>query len=368
MLKHTLIYRLALVAIFAISMIACKDDEETGPVLEPTISSVAPNEALPGTQVTISGTNLANATEVMFGTTEATIANNTASSIVTTVPANTPAGNQQITVTTAGGSATHAFTVLEETAGGGEEPEELTGVALTADDAYIISGFGRNVVLTANTQGDAARVVFFQGDNELGEATEAPFTMDFEVGDDVAAYTNFNIIARAFDAEDNVVESEAVMLRVGERFAIGGGELTGRIEFDPEHPEVERWNDNGPTEGAFPDDGRYPGFLNWDGDGDIEAASGVNLPVTVPEDGHYLVSLGMASGWEDDESFMRFYFNDDVDNVQRSPEVPNTGWVDFNDYLLDEPYELTADTHTAKVRFGGPYVHPYYVDLFKFDE
>lgn len=363
MLKNSLIYRLALMAIFAISMIACQDDEDTDPVLEPTITSVAPAEALPGTQVTISGTNLANATEVKFGATEASITNNTASAIITTVPENVAAGSQQISVTTPGGTATHAFTVQEEAAGGGEE---LTAVALTADDPYIISGFGQNVVLTASTEGTASRVVFFEGDTELGEASEAPFTFDFQVGDDVAAYTNINIIARAFDAEDNEVESEAVVIRVGERFAISGGELTGRIETDPEHPEVERWNEDGPTEGAFPDDGMYPGFLNWDGDGDIEAASGVNLPVTVPEDGNYLVSMGMASGWEEDESFMRLYFNEDTDNVQRSPEVPNTGWIDFNDYLLDEPYELTAGEQMAKVRYGGNFVHPYYVDLFKF--
>lgn len=69
--------------------------------------------------------------------------------------------------------------------------------------------------------------------------------------------------------------------------------------------------------------------------------------------------------WADAESFMRFYFNADVENNQRSPEVPPTGWVDFNNYMLDKPFELAAGDHMAKIRFGGPFVHPYYVDLFK---
>ena len=455
--RHFLFVLLPVLSMLAVS---CSDDD-VEEILAPDITAVSPTEGLPGTTITITGTNLANATSIMFGNTAATATNNTATSITTMVPATIAAGSQPIKVVTAGGSDTFAFTVLEEEEEGpapatitnvdpatggpgtvvvitgtnftgatglriGETtiqnfevneagnaitftvPEDATAetftgrftvttaagdvtsaedmmftfedadtgemsVALTADDAFVIGGFGESILLTANVEGgNVARVVFMQGETQLAELTEGPFTHQFEVGDDAAAYTNYTIMARAFDAEDNMVESEAVVIRVGERFAIGGGTLTGRIETDPEHQDVERWNTIDPVANPelvtppFPEDGRYPGFLNWDGDGNLEAASGVNLPVSVPEAGQYLVGLGLASGWEPDESFVRFYFDDNVDNAQRSPAVPPTGWEAFEDYLIENPYELTAGEHVAKVRFGGPFVHPYYVDLFKF--
>lgn len=349
MLKHTLIYRLALVAVFVLGMVACNDDEDPIPPA-PSIASVSLPEALPGTEVIIKGSNLAFATEVMFGEVEAEIEYNTNSNIITNVPANAAAGNQQIMVTTRGGTATHAFTVLEVPV----EPN----LVFTADNAFIISGFGEEVVLTAAVDEPVSRVVFFEGDTELGEVTNAPFTWSYEVGDAVAAYTNLVLTARVYDDEGIELESADLTIRVGERIPVSEGTLTGTGE--------EVWNTDGPTEPPFPSDGIYAGFLNFDGNGDLEAASGVNVPVTVPEAGQYLVSLGLASGWADAESFMRFYFNEGVENNQRTPEVPPTGWIDFNNYMLDEPFELTAGEHMAKIRFGGPFVHPYYVDLFKF--
>lgn len=349
MLKHSIIYRVALMAVFAISMIACKDEEDPIPE-EPSITSVSVSEAFPGDEVIISGANLAWADEVRFGDVEATIVNNTNSNIITRVPDNAIAGSQQVTVVTAGGAATHAFTVLEVPA----EPN----LVFTASNSFIISGFGETVVLTADVEEPVSRVAFFEGEEELGEATAAPYTLEYEIGDDVEAYTNYTLTARVYGEDGNEIESADVTVRVGERFAISGGELTGDGN--------EGWNEDGPRTEPFPSDGTYAGNLNWDGGGDLEAASGVNLPVTVPEDGEYVVSLGLASGWGEDESYMRFYFDDNVDSNQRSPEVPPTGWIDFNDYLLDEPFELSAGEHTAKVRFGGPFVHLYYVDLFRY--
>lgn len=350
MLKHSLIYRLALMAVFAISMIACKDEEDPAPE-QPSITSVSVAEAYPGDQVIISGTNLAWASEVRFGDVEATVLNNTNSNIIALVPDNISPGSQPITVTTAGGSATHAFTVLEVPV----EPN----LVFSADHPFVVSGFGQTVILNAAVDEAVSRVVFYEGEEVLGEATAVPYTFDYEIGPEVEAYTNITVTARVFGTEGDELESADLTIRVGERIPISGGTLTGNGD--------ELWNDDGPTQPPFPSDGIYAGFLNWDGGGNLEAASGVNLPVTVPEDGQYLASLGLASGWADAESFMYLYFNDEVDDAQRSPEVPPTGWIDFNDYSLEEPYELTAGEHMAKIRFGGPFVHPYYVDLFKYE-
>ena len=76
------------------------------PVSRPTISGVSPStgSTAGGTSVTITGTNLANATRVKFGTTTVTPTSNTATHIVVTAPAHA-AQTVDITVTTAGGTS-----------------------------------------------------------------------------------------------------------------------------------------------------------------------------------------------------------------------------------------------------------------------
>jgi hypothetical protein len=71
----------------------------------PTITSVSPTSgtAAGGTPVTITGTNLANATAVDFGTTAGMVTADTATSITVTTP--TGIGTVNVTVTTAGGTA-----------------------------------------------------------------------------------------------------------------------------------------------------------------------------------------------------------------------------------------------------------------------
>jgi large repetitive protein len=77
----------------------------------PTITSFSPTSGPVGTEVTITGTNLDNATAVRFGGVSATITSHTATQVVATVPVGALTG--PITVTTPGGTATSGtnFTV-----------------------------------------------------------------------------------------------------------------------------------------------------------------------------------------------------------------------------------------------------------------
>ena len=71
----------------------------------PTVTAVSPSSgpAGGGTSVTVTGSNLANATVVKFGNTAGTVTADGAGSIMVTSPAGT--GTQDITVTTAGGTS-----------------------------------------------------------------------------------------------------------------------------------------------------------------------------------------------------------------------------------------------------------------------
>lgn len=81
------------------------------PTPAPVISGFAPSQAIQGAAITISGSNLENAT-VKFNGTTAAISSNTSTQVVATVPAGATSGF--ISVTTAGGTATSVltFTVL----------------------------------------------------------------------------------------------------------------------------------------------------------------------------------------------------------------------------------------------------------------
>jgi hypothetical protein len=78
------------------------------PAPGPTITSLSPTSGVPGTQVTISGSNLSGAS-VSFGSTPATITSDTGTQITTSVPTGATSG--PVTVTTPNGSASSAFTV-----------------------------------------------------------------------------------------------------------------------------------------------------------------------------------------------------------------------------------------------------------------
>jgi len=87
------------------SVTSAADEYTCVPV--PAVSSISPSKgpSSGGAAVTITGTNLQEATSVKFGTAEATITEDTATQIKVTSPT-CPAGALHITVTTAGGTST----------------------------------------------------------------------------------------------------------------------------------------------------------------------------------------------------------------------------------------------------------------------
>jgi hypothetical protein len=102
---------------------------------KPVISGFTPTFGLAGTTVTITGTNLAHATKVAFAGTAASITSDTATRIVTKVPAKAKSG--RLTVTTSAGTATSAkpFTVAAD-------PDDNISPGSTAVTATIGGGTG----------------------------------------------------------------------------------------------------------------------------------------------------------------------------------------------------------------------------------
>lgn len=119
----------------------------------PTISNLNPNTgpAAGGTAVTITGTNLAGATSVMFGANAATITSNTATQIVATSPAGTAGAGVNVTVTTPNGtSGALSFTYQAAPV------PTVTSVNPNSGD----SAGGTNVVITGTNLTGATAVAF----------------------------------------------------------------------------------------------------------------------------------------------------------------------------------------------------------------
>ena len=131
----------------------------------PTVTAVNPTSGPQGggTSVTVTGSNLANATAVKFGSTAGTVTADTATSITVTSPPGT--GTQDVTVTTAGGtsatsSADHftytaapTVTVVSPSAGpvAGGTTVTITGTNLTGQTAVDFGSTAGTVTADTGT-------------------------------------------------------------------------------------------------------------------------------------------------------------------------------------------------------------------------
>ncbi|MBL0211438.1 MAG: IPT/TIG domain-containing protein [Holophagaceae bacterium] len=136
------------------------------PTPAPVISGFAPLQAVPGAPVTITGSNLENAT-VKFNGITATVSSNTSTQVVAAVPGGATSGF--ISVTTAGGTATSiaTFTVLPPSPG-------ITGFSPT-------SGLVGAAVSITGTHLTGATAVSFNGTNApsftVGSSTQITATV-----------------------------------------------------------------------------------------------------------------------------------------------------------------------------------------------
>jgi hypothetical protein len=117
----------------------------------PTVTSIAPTSgpAAGGQSVTITGTNLTNATSVTFGVTAGTITANTSTLVTVTTPAGA-AGAVNVVVTTAGGTATatNGYTYLAT--------PTITSIAPSSGP---VAG-GQSVVITGTNLSGVSSITF----------------------------------------------------------------------------------------------------------------------------------------------------------------------------------------------------------------
>ena len=120
----------------------------------PTISGFSPSSGPVGTSVTITGTNLGNASSVTFNGTAATITGDTTSQVVATVPAGATTG--PITVTAGGSTATSSGSFTVTTAAAGPVISGFTPLSGPAGTSVTITGSGFTGTTAVSFNGKAA--------------------------------------------------------------------------------------------------------------------------------------------------------------------------------------------------------------------
>ena len=123
----------------------------------PSVNSPSPATGLRGTSVTISGTGLSNVTDVSIGSAKATVTANDSTSVVFTIPNDALSGTQTVAVTTAGGTSTTSFKVLDVPAITSlSSNTAIRGASLTINgtglqEATSVTVGGLSATMTSNT-------------------------------------------------------------------------------------------------------------------------------------------------------------------------------------------------------------------------
>ncbi len=183
----------------------------------PTITSFTPTSGPVGTTVTITGTNLGSATSVKFNGVSATITSNTATQIVTKVPAGATTG--KITVTTAGGTATSAtnFTVTPAitsfTPTSGPVGTSVTITGTNLGSATSVKFNGTAATITSNTATQIVTTV-------PAGATTGKITVTTAGGTATSA-TNFTVTGLSHDRSISLRLRDALVARG--RVTVSGG-------------------------------------------------------------------------------------------------------------------------------------------------
>lgn len=185
---------MAMIGFAGLYLTSCGDDEGGDGAKIPVVLSFSPTSGEPGDEVTITGTDLDNATAVAFGSTEATITSNTATEIVTTVPEEATTG--KISVSTEGGVGISEgeFTVI------------VVGAVTVSGVNPKSAEVGENVVITGTEMATVSAVSVGETEATIVSTTET--TVEITIPDGAAI--GLSSLAIVNDGGTNTTSTESV--------------------------------------------------------------------------------------------------------------------------------------------------------------
>ena len=235
-LKYSLTVCMLFIAFIALQT-SCKKQDKYPAQSLPNIITVNPTSAMPGTPVTIKGTNLSAVTAIRFGTTEAVFENPTDTSITAIVPDSLPPGDLYVQVYVGDGEAYAAqnFTILEV-------PKIPTIASVDPETAFpgddiTIKGINFSAVSSV-TFGSTAAVYIINDSTKLTVTIPADLsganqiiTVSAPTGSDTISYVvNYAPVVTSIDPEQ---ASEGQLITVkGNRFTDASSVMLGTQSVD----------------------------------------------------------------------------------------------------------------------------------------
>lgn len=288
---------LPILLLTVIFVISCGDDNDATTLI-PAISSISPESGEYGDVVTITGTNLSDATSVSFNGTAATITSNTSTEIVTSVPDDASTG--RITVITAGGTAvsTSSFTVEVV---GAPTISSIAEFAAQAGDVITISGTELADIISASV-----------GDVEATISNNTDTTVELTIGEGTTLGLSVVSVTTSGGTASTVVEDTPFYVidlldGAGDTFDRDTTVFTGGTA-DPEESTAFGWT--GDPEGTLstdavamptPIDGN---FFHMEGYSTEDLAGSYAAQI-----GGYAVPAGTWSDFFESTSPSDYYFN-----------------------------------------------------------
>ncbi len=159
-------FLLMMLPAFAIFMVSCNgdDDDTPGASGPPEVTAVSPGEAVPGDEITLTGSNLASVTRVSLGVNQVDY-NASESSITFTVPEGTEPNNYDITVVNPSGNTTAQLTVIRQA--GPPEINAISYLQVAPGDEVTVVGVNLIDIEAVSIGGTAAESYesFAEGDS-----------------------------------------------------------------------------------------------------------------------------------------------------------------------------------------------------------
>ncbi len=157
------------------------DDDESESIAIPVITNISATEGEPGDVVTITGTDLSEASSVLFNAGVATIDTNTETEITVTIPEDATTG--KITVTTDGGVAVSSddFTII------------IIGAVVVESVSPISAKAGENVTITGVDMATVSSVTIGEVEATI-VSTDATTTVAMVAEGSVLGSTTFTIV------------------------------------------------------------------------------------------------------------------------------------------------------------------------------
>lgn len=216
----------------------------------------------------------------------------------------------------------------EKAPGVNEDSTAPTVTVALADGQETVPPDGK-IVLEASATDDTGveKVVFYQEQNKLTELSTPPYRYEWVLDNDERTVGNIvQLSATVHDAAGNTGESDVLAVPVSVRIEMESGDIVAELPGEKKEDEYASGGQ------------RVRGF-DW-------AGSGIDIPVTIPVAGEYVLAVAGATGFDGNNGAVITI--DGLAATRKTVLFENQGWNTWT--IQTVVFSLEAGDHTINFR------------------